>query len=376
MRSPLHALCPYFAMFPEAFVEHNIRLFTRPGDYVFDPFSGRGTTILQALLMARNAAGSDINPVAFCLSAAKADVPCQEFVLRALNRLECEYMTYSQQDLEEERASLPPFFKRAFYFVTLRQILFLRRRLDWCSDRVHRFIAALVLGSLQGEMDRSKSYFSNQMPRTICPKPGYSLRYWRSRNLWPKKRDIFSILRERAKLRLGGERPRKKGLVTLRDVREVGGSFPSLRHKVKAVITSPPYFNTTNTEEDQWLRLWFLGHEPRPTYNQISRDDRHTSKNSYWRFLAEAWNGIRPLVQPNAVLVCRLGAKGMLEEEISNGLITSVMSAFPDAYLLTPPTRSEIRKRQTEAFRPGSSGCLFEVDYVFALPPTQSENLI
>ena len=33
-------------------------------------------------------------------------------------------------------------------------------------------------------------------------------------------------------------------------------------HKNRAdqcAITSPPYLNVTSFEEDQWLRLWFLG---------------------------------------------------------------------------------------------------------------------
>lgn len=367
MRSRLHALCPYFAMFPETFVESHVRAFTLPGDYVFDPFSGRGTTVLQALLMGRKAAGSDINPVAYCVSAAKADLPPEKLVLSELQNFECAHRSYSQGELEEERRSLPPFFRRAFYHSTLRQVLFLRRQLDWRSDPVHRFITALALGSLHGEMDKSQSYFSNQMPRTISPKPRYALQFWRRHNLWPKKRDVFAILCQRTRLRFSGELPKLRGVVRLHDVRGVADAFPTLQGKIKAVITSPPYFNTTNAAEDQWLRLWFLGHEARPTYNQVSEDDRHSSKSAYWRFLVEAWGGIAALLGPDAVLVCRLGAKEMTEHEISEGVIESVRTVFPYARLLKSPARSQIRNRQTESFRPGSFGCLFEMDYEFAL---------
>lgn len=354
-------------MFPATFVEGQIRAHTVPGDYVFDPFAGRGTTVLQALLMERHAAGSDINPVAFCVSAAKAALPSEGIVLRELENLERCYGSYPHGDLEEERRAVPPFFRRAFYYSTLRQILFLRRRLDWRCDPVHRFIAALVLGSLHGEMDKSHSYFSNQMPRTISPKPRYSVQFWRRNNLWPKKRDVFAILRQRTRLRFSGELPKLRGVVRLHDVRGIADAFPTLKGKVRAVITSPPYFNTTNAAEDQWLRLWFLGHEARPTYNQVSRDDRHSSKSAYWRFLVEAWGSIAALLRPDAVLVCRLGAKEMTENELSAGVIESVRTVFPYARLLKPPARSQIRNRQTELFRPGSSGCLFETDYEFTL---------
>jgi hypothetical protein len=38
---------------------------------------GRGTTVLESLLNDRKGLGCDTNPVAFCLSKAKADAPKQ-----------------------------------------------------------------------------------------------------------------------------------------------------------------------------------------------------------------------------------------------------------------------------------------------------------
>jgi DNA modification methylase len=61
-------------MFPESFVQKQLLAYSRPGDKVFDPFCGRGTTILEGLLNDRNAIGSDINPVGACISGAKADI--------------------------------------------------------------------------------------------------------------------------------------------------------------------------------------------------------------------------------------------------------------------------------------------------------------
>lgn len=75
MRHPFHAICPYFAMFPESFPERWIEELTEPGDVVLDPFCGRGTTPFQALLMGRHAIASDINPVAYCVTRAKLRAP-------------------------------------------------------------------------------------------------------------------------------------------------------------------------------------------------------------------------------------------------------------------------------------------------------------
>ncbi len=48
-----------------------IRLFTAPGDLVFDPFVGGGTTLVEAAACGRRSIGSDINELAVFVSQAK-----------------------------------------------------------------------------------------------------------------------------------------------------------------------------------------------------------------------------------------------------------------------------------------------------------------
>ena len=367
MKHPLHSICPYFAMFPEEFAAEQVERWTRPGDLVFDPFSGRGTTAFQSLLMGRRAAAMDINPVAFCISSAKADPPAAERVLLRIDELETEFGSVDAEAMAKERSALPEFFGRAFHSSTLAQVLFLRRELDWRGDATDRFVTALVLGSLHGDRDRSPNYFSNQMPRTISPKPAYSLRYWREHGLWPHKRDVFGILRQRASLRFRQPLPDVRGLVRLGDVRTAGELFSDLAGRVRLVVTSPPYYDVTNYEEDQWLRLWFLGGKPYPTYDEYGGDDRHRDKSEYWAFLAASWQAIAPLVQEDSVLVCRMGGRGMDESEITDGLAKTLGRAFAKTRLLTRPRSSEMRRRQTDLFRPGTRGRRYEWDYVFGL---------
>lgn len=363
----LHALCPYFAMFPPYFAREMILRHTSLGDVVLDPFSGRGTTLLESVLLGRQGLALDINPVAACITKAKASTPDLTRVLKALDDLETEFNRQEPDLVRQEKAELPEFFGRAFFRSTLNQLLFLRGRLDWRRNEVECFIAALALGSLHGEMDRSKSYFSNQMPRTISTKPNYSLRYWRTRNLWPKKRCVFTILKQRAEFRLQTFKPQGKGLVTQSDVRHASIAFPSHRNKVDAIITSPPYLNVTSFEEDQWLRLWFLGGEPKVTYGKISRDDRYTDKEKYWSFLSQAWKGVAPLVNIGSRLVCRLGGTGVTSEELAGNLYKTVVAAWPSANLLGKPVKSRPKRRQSDNFRPGSKGPGPEVDLVFEI---------
>ncbi len=366
MRNPLHAICPYFAMFPEGFVETWVNRLTNENEFVLDPFSGRGTTLLQSLLMGRNAIATDVNPVAYCISAAKGDTPNLDSLKAEIARLAAAYGRAKRESLDALVERLPPFFRRAFHRETLRQLLYLRSALDWRDNRTQRFVAALILGMLHGEMDRSERYLSNQMPRTISPKPNYSLKYWRDHGLWPRRRDVFERLAEDAELRLRTPPPRT-ARVAMTDARRAGAKLRSLKGKVAAVVTSPPYYNVTNFEEDQWLRLWFLGFAPRPTYRMISLDDRHENEAQYWKFLGEVWRGLAPLLKRDATLVCRLGGTGLTQTEITRGLLESVRTVFPNMELARRPEKSEMRRRQTPIFRPGSVGCRFEVDYVIAL---------
>ena len=366
-RLPLHAICPYLAMFPAEFAREKIEMFSAPGEWVFDPFCGRGTTVLESLLLGRNAAGSDINPVAFCVARAKAERPTLPSVLRRLSDLQSTYEESSREKWEKGRSSLPPFFRRAFYPTTLKELLFLRSALNWSNNRTDRFIAALVLGSLHGEMDRSDAYFSNQMTRTICLKPDYSMRYWRTNNLFPEKRKVFEMLKQKAEHRLTGLAEHGMGKVRLADSRNVYRRFSSLRGKVSLIVTSPPYLNVTRYEEDQWLRLWFLGGEKQPTYGKVSKDDRHNSATKYWEFLRDSWKGVAPLLKDSATIVVRLGAIAMREEEMTNNLTATIKAAFPNSKMLTRPARSSIVRRQATNFLPKSKGCRYEMDFVFAV---------
>ena len=160
--------------------------------------------------MDRNAAGSDINPVAYCVSSAKAKVPFVDSVLKRIQSLESTFRRVEKSSLLMERNELPLFFRYAYSSETLIELLFVRKALAWRTNEVDTFVAALVLGSLHGEMDKSRAYFSNQMPRTISPKPNYSIKYWRKHCLSPPKRNVFALLKDKAQRRLAGELPREE----------------------------------------------------------------------------------------------------------------------------------------------------------------------
>jgi len=62
--------CPHPAVYPEFIIQEIIKLLTRPGDIVLDPFVGSGTTCVAAKKLGRHYIGIDINPE-YCEYAEK-----------------------------------------------------------------------------------------------------------------------------------------------------------------------------------------------------------------------------------------------------------------------------------------------------------------
>jgi hypothetical protein len=156
--------------------------------------------------------------------------------------------------------------------------------------------------------------------------------------------------------------------VKLGDARTASRAFPKLHGQVRLIVTSPPYLDTTDYAEDQWLRLWFLGGAERPLLNK-NKDDRHTSIDLYWKFLSEAWAGCASLLSEGAVLVVRLGGTRLDKETLLKGLRGTLKIGFAGRKIeaLHPGVTTEIKNRQTNVFRPGTLPGRFEHDFAFSI---------
>jgi site-specific DNA-methyltransferase (adenine-specific) len=105
---PLHKLSQYIGQFPPSLSHFFIRQFTEEGDLVFDPFSGGGTTPLEALLLNRVAYGNDAFCYAHTLSRAKTRPmdfkPFERYLKRKL--LEAEKQPKNLELLDKSTGSL------------------------------------------------------------------------------------------------------------------------------------------------------------------------------------------------------------------------------------------------------------------------------
>ena len=78
------------------------------------------------------------------------------------------------------------------------------------------------------------------------------------------------------------------------------------------------------------------------------------------------WRTLGLIVAPKADVVVRLGGKGYAPEHLIDALTASSAVSRRRVRLVSHEV-SEIKNRQTDAFRPGSKGCVLEVDCHFRM---------
>jgi hypothetical protein len=242
-------------MFPPALPRYFIEQCSRQGDVVFDPFAGRGTTPLEACLAGRIGIGSDANPLAALMTAAKVR-PAS--VSELMDRVRYLRIAYSRADVVE---TAPPEIQMLFDGRrTLPQLLFLRSRLKKNLD-CDRFLLGTLCGILHGNhpLDpRNARTLSISMPNTFCMAPGYIRRYVRSHKLRKYPVDVFDCLERRLLHLFRDAAPVVRGRARRSDARQVSTWLP--KESVSLIVTSPPYLQAVRYGKFNWIRLWLLGH--------------------------------------------------------------------------------------------------------------------
>jgi hypothetical protein len=325
-----HPMCSYLASFPAALTHAFIARYSRPGDVVLDPFSGRGTTPLQACAEGRVGAGNDLNPLAHLLTAAKVDPPA---TAETATRLLALRLAWSREApawdalaggviAGPDAARVPGAGSRggpaagtdivpaevalAFHRRTLGQLLFVRAALDQ-QNRTDRFLLAALTGILHG---KSPSYLSEIMPNTFSMAPRYVRDYAARTDFQSPERDVFVCLGLKLK-RLGRQPvPPTRGIALLGDARDAGRRFGdalrqrSLPAHARLVVTSPPYLRVVKYGYYNWLRTWLIGADAREI--DATLDDAH-HRVPYLTFLRETLADLRTVLTDDAVVVLVIG---------------------------------------------------------------------
>jgi len=194
-RSPLlrlNTLCLYYTMFPLNFPLRVLQK-AKAGDWVLDPFCGRGTTLFAARLLDLSSVGIASNPLAAAVTAAKLADTTPQAVIELAGNL-----------LQRTPSILPipsgTFWELCYHPDTLKEICILREALlTSCSSPEAIVLRALLLGVLHGPLLAPPSYLSNQMPRTYATKPAAAVRFWIRKGLTqPPRINTFELIKRKA----------------------------------------------------------------------------------------------------------------------------------------------------------------------------------
>ena len=345
----LHPMCSYLASFPAALAHAFVERYSRPGDVVLDPFSGRGTAPLEAVVSGRIGVGNDLNPFAHLLTAAKLEPPTLAEARTRATALRLAFAGGAPGWLAEARSihadpargaaePVPPEVALAFHERTLAQLLFFRSTLDHAVP-VDRFLAASIAGILHG---KTPSYLSTLMPNTFSMAPRYVREFAARTDFHSPERDAFDRLDAKLTRLFRDPPPRTAGIALLGDARDAGSrAARALREhrlpdRARLVLTSPPYLRVVKYGYYNWLRAWFLGFDSKAI--DASLDDAHR-RAPYLEFLREVLRDLRPAITEDGVAALVIGDvatdRGRRIED-GHGLAEQVWaeSAAPEGYRL------------------------------------------
>jgi hypothetical protein len=312
-----HPMCSYLASFPASLAHAFIARYSRPGDVVLDPFSGRGTLPLQASAEGRIGVGNDLNPFAWCLTAAKLEPAGLAEARTRITGLRLAYRSSAGEWRSRAEAikldpaaggpePVPVEVALAFHPRTFAEVLFLRQALR-LDDRVDRFLAAAVTGILHG---KSPSYLSTLMPNQFSMAPRYVRDYAARTGFQSAERDTFELLDAKVRRLHRDGLPQGAGVALLGDARDAGDRThralraAGLPDRARLVVTSPPYLRVVKYGYYNWLRTWFLGLDAAQI--DATLDDAH-HRAPYLTFLREVLHGLWPALTDDAVVVLVVG---------------------------------------------------------------------
>ncbi len=290
----------YRACFKPQLPRFFIERLTGPGDAVYDPFLGRGTTAIEAALLGRVPIGTDVNPLSEILVAPRLDPPPLAAVSKRLSELPLEGDCETRDDL------------LAFYHPnTLRQINNLRNYLiakehDGGLDTVDRWIRMVATNRLTGH---SPGFFSVY---TLPPNQAVTVSRQQDinqrRNQTPPVRDIRELILKKSRSLLGkleeheSERMRKASETAL-FLTGSSDSTPGIESgSVSLVVTSPPFLDVVDYQTDNWLRCWFNGIDP------MNVEVWHFNRPQEWQAaMASVFVELRRVLEPGGYVAFEVG---------------------------------------------------------------------
>ena len=233
----------YKPQLPRFFID----IFTTENDIVYDPFAGRGTTLIEAGLMGRNIVSNDVNPLSKILTIPRLNIPTINQIEQRLDEIVFEKV--------EADIDVSMFFHKD----TELEIVSLKNQLT--DSTVDNWIRMVATNRLTGH---SSGFFSGY---TLPPNQAASQKSQKTINkrldIVPPYKNTKEIILKKSKTLLRNVNSKLRS-----DLKTISSSavFSTLDSRqtshisdnsINLTVTSPPFLNIVRYADDNWLRCWF-----------------------------------------------------------------------------------------------------------------------
>ncbi|WP_407524750.1 DNA methyltransferase [Lacibacter sp. MH-610] len=245
-----HSLCSYQGKLKPAIAHHLVETFVPANGSMLDPFAGVGTIPFEAALAGKASFGIDISLPAYYISYAKVTAPQANESHSYINSLK-QFIKRNKCTKEElNEANTFGFNKTlAEYYeeTTLKEILLARRfvKENYPKTPSEMLVVASLLHILHG----NRPYALSRRSHPIVPyAPTGEFEY----------KNLVNKLTEKVDRAINEELPInfRNGKIFNQDTTII---WPQEINNLDAVITSPPFFDSTRFYLANWIRIWFSG---------------------------------------------------------------------------------------------------------------------
>ena len=287
----------YRACYKPQLPAYFIQKFCKPDAVVYDPFMGRGTTLIEAQLHGHRVIGNDVNPLSKALTQPRLNPPTLMEIEERLQKV----------NLPTD-AAIDPEFLVFFHEKTLGEIYGWRTYFQQPHlDTVDAWLQMVACSRLTGH---SKGFFSvYTLPPNLATSVAAQRKINAKRNQQPEYRDTKALILRKSKQLLRHNLPphfwRDEVPVLLT---ESADNTPHIADaSVDLVVTSPPFLDTVDYAQDNWLRMWFCGIEM-----DAGKMWQFTSLDAWGARMRDVFVELRRVLRPEGRIAFEVG-------EIRNG---------------------------------------------------------
>jgi len=243
-----HSLCSFQGKLKPSIAHFLVEAFVPPGGKLLDPFSGVGTIPFEGALAGRTTYAFDLSPAAVAISRAKLTAPSRDEVEGCLRELD----NYIQKNVPKQgRPDWLPSFNRPladyYHEKTLKEILAAR---EWFATQ-HPWEGAVsfLLASTMHVLHGNRPYALSRRSHPVTPFAPTGITIYKS---------LVEKVREKVDRAFKASLPEEfvPGLVFETDATRY---WPAEVDSLDAIVTSPPFFDSTRFFLANWIRLWFAG---------------------------------------------------------------------------------------------------------------------